>query len=86
MFIIDDLLAAPIRSLMFVLKKVNEAVQKELEAEEKAIMASLTALHRELDSGAITEEEFDAREQELLGRLEGLRTEDGDDARGDARS
>jgi hypothetical protein len=86
MFIIDDLLAAPLRGLVFVLKKIDEAVQKEVEAQERAIMADLTALHRALDSGTITEEEFDVREQELLGRLDRLRTEDGSDARGNARS
>ena len=66
MFLIDNLLAAPLRGLMFVLKKIDEAVQKEVEVEERAIMADLSALHRALDSGAITEAEFDAREQELL--------------------
>lgn len=86
MFIIDDLLAAPMRGLMFVLEKIDEAVQKEREAEEQAIMADLTALHRALDSGAITEVEFDAREHDLLSRLDGLRGEDGDNASGDARS
>jgi hypothetical protein len=86
MFIIDDLLAAPARGLMFVLKKIDEAVQKETEAEERAIMADLTALHRALDNGAITEEEFNAREQDLLGRLDRLRGEDGGDARNDARA
>lgn len=86
MFIIDDLLAAPLRALMFVVEKIDEAVQAEIEAEERTIMADLTALHRALDSGTITEEEFDVREQELLGRLDRLRTEDGSDARGNARS
>ncbi len=55
MFIIDDLLLAPARGLMFVLKKIDEAVQKDLEAEERAVMADLTALHRALDGGEITE-------------------------------
>ena len=79
MFIIDDLLASPARGLMFVLKKINEAVQKEREAQEKATMAELTALHRELDEGKITEEQFDAREQVLLTRLDGMQEDDGDD-------
>ena len=79
MFIIDDLLASPARGLMFVLKKINEAVQKEREAQEKATMAELTALHRELDEGKITEEDFDAREQVLLTRLDGIQEDDGDD-------
>ena len=79
MFIIDDLLASPGRGLMFVLRKINEAVQQEREAQVKATMAELTALHRELDEGKITEEAFDAREQVLLSRLDGLEKDGGDD-------
>ena len=79
MFIIDDLLASPGRGLMFVSSKINEAVQQEREAQEKAAMAELTALHRELDEGKITEEEFDAREQVLLTRLDGMQEDEGDD-------
>lgn len=84
MFIIDDLLAAPMRGLVFVLKKIDEAVQKETEADERAIMADLTALHRALDGGAITEEEFDAREQALLRRLDRLRGKEEDDVDGNS--
>jgi hypothetical protein len=80
MIIIDSLLAAPLRGLMFVLEKINEAVQEEAEAEERAIMADLSALHRALDSGAITEAEFDGREQRLLDRLDHLRSEGASDA------
>lgn len=80
MFIIDDLLTSPGKGLMFVLRKINEAVQQEREAQGKATMAELTALHRELDEGRITEEEFDAREQVLLGRLDGLQEDGGDDS------
>ena len=86
MFLIDNLLAAPLSGLIFVLKKINEAVQKEVEVEERAIMADLSALHRALDSAAITEAEFDAREQELLRRLDQLHSEDGGNACGDPRS
>ncbi len=83
MIIIDGLLAAPLRGLMFVLEKINEAVQEEAEAEERTIMADLSALHRALDSGAISEAEFDWREQKLLDRLDHLhaaRASDADDA------
>ena len=78
MFIIDDLLASPARGLMFVLRKINEAVQLEREAQEKVTMAELTALHRELDEGKITEDEFDAREHVLLTRLDGPQKDHGD--------
>ncbi|WP_454650958.1 gas vesicle protein GvpG [Bradyrhizobium liaoningense] len=88
MFLIDDLLAAPMRGLMFVLEKVNEAVQKELEAEERSAMADLTALHRALEDGRITEAEFEAREGKLLDRLDRLhaQVQGEEDDNGDARS
>ena len=80
MFIIDDLLASPARGLMFVLRKIHDAVQQEREAQEKVTMTELTALHRELDEGKITEDEFDAREHVLLSRLDEMRGDDGDES------
>ncbi len=80
MIIIDSILAAPLRGLMFVLEKIDEAVREEAEAEERTIMADLSALHRALDTGAITGAEFDGREQKLLDRLDQLRSEGASDA------
>ena len=85
MFLIDDLLAAPLHGLVFVLRKIDQAVQEEIAGDERTIMAELSALHRSLDAGAITEAEFDAREQVLLQRLDRLHGEEGTDANGDAR-
>ena len=80
MLLIDDLLAAPLRGLMFVLREIDQAVQAEREAEERGIMAELTDLHRKLDAGRISEADFDAREAALLQRLERLRGGGEDDA------
>ncbi|MFZ1962108.1 MAG: gas vesicle protein GvpG [Roseiarcus sp.] len=80
MIVIDSLLAAPLRGLMFVVEKIDEAVQAEIEADERTIMADLTALHRTLDSGAIAEAEFDRREQKLLDRLDHLHSKGASDA------
>ncbi|MGE0235126.1 gas vesicle protein GvpG [Methylocystis sp.] len=73
-------MAAPARGLLFVLQKIDEVVQQEIEAEERAIMTDLSALHRALEVGAITEAEFDLREKKLLTRLESLRGKGKDDA------
>jgi hypothetical protein len=84
MIVVDSLLAAPLRALMFVVEKIDEAVQAEVEAEERTIMADLAALHRALDGGAIGEAEFDGRERKLLDRLDHLQSEwagDADDDR-----
>jgi hypothetical protein len=79
MLIVDSLLSAPVRGLMFVLEKVNEAVRQEIEAGDHAAMAELSALHASLESGAISEDEFNAREQILLDRLDRTTAQPGGD-------
>ena len=83
MLIIDDLLASPVRGLMFILKEINKAVQVEREAEERRTMQELSEIHRQFDGGQITEAEFDAREQALLDRLDGLGRKGGEDDGGE---
>ena len=82
MLIIDSLLAAPLRGLMFVVEKIDEAVREEAAAEERAVMADLSALHRAFGEGAIGEAEFDESERRLLDRLDRLRWRGAGDADG----
>jgi SMC interacting uncharacterized protein involved in chromosome segregation len=78
MFIIDDILMAPGSFLMWVMRKVHEAAEEELENDATRITAELSELHRKLETGAITESQFEAQEKELLDRLDRIReqTED----------
>jgi hypothetical protein len=73
MLLIDDLLAAPLHGLFFVLKEINAAVQAERALEERGIIAELSDLHRQLDNDQITEADFEVGEERLLHRLEGFR-------------
>ena len=86
MLLIDDLLMAPGSFLMWVMRKVHEAAQEELENDSARITAELSELHRKLETGAITEADFEAREQELLDRLDRIReqAEDSGHAEGDS--
>ncbi len=45
MFLLDDLLLAPIKGLAAVCQKVHEAAEEDLEAQEKAVLADLAELH-----------------------------------------
>lgn len=83
MFLIDDLLLAPWRGLIFVLGEINQAVQAELEADERRLMGELAGLHRRLDEGLITEAEFEVGEEQLLDRLDRLHHSEDRDARDD---
>ncbi|MEJ8671796.1 MULTISPECIES: gas vesicle protein GvpG [unclassified Streptomyces] len=60
---------APVRGSAWVIGQVlNEA--ERLYYDPATVRAELAALEEELTSGAIDEEEFDRREDELLDRLE----------------
>ena len=82
MLFIDDLLAAPLHGLFFVLKEINAAVQAERALEERGIIAELGDLHRKLDNDQITEADFEADEERLLHRLDGFRGDGGTDGGG----
>lgn len=83
MFLLDDLLMLPIRALLWSARKLDEAAQQELAAEGKRIVGELSELYRMLEGGAITEEEFAAREKVLLDRLEELQEPEGEVETGD---
>lgn len=82
MLLIDDLLAAPLRGLFFVLKEINAAVQAERASEERQIIAELGDLHRRLDSNEISEADFEAGEARLLHRLDNFHGDGETDGRG----
>ena len=70
MLLVDDLLLAPITGLLWVFRKIHEAAQEEMLGEADAITQELRDLYMMLETGRITEAEFDARERALLDRLE----------------
>lgn len=72
MLLIDDILFAPLHGLLWVARKVDEALDQEQEQEEEDLKARLRELYLRLESGQLTEEEFEAREAELLDRLDAL--------------
>jgi Gas vesicle protein G len=82
MLFIDDLLAAPLHGLFFVLKEINAAVQAERALEERGIIAELGDLHRKLDNDQITEADFEADEERLLHRLDSFRGDGATDGGG----
>ncbi|MBM9521174.1 gas vesicle protein GvpG [Desulforhopalus vacuolatus] len=70
MILVDDILLSPVRGLLWVFKEISNAVQQEIDGEAENITAELSELYMMLDIGNITEDEFDAREKELLDRLD----------------
>lgn len=72
MFLLDDILLAPIKGLKWVGEKLRDVADKELFDPDK-IREELMSLQAKLDMGDITEEDYAAREKDLLGRLSKIR-------------
>lgn len=72
MFLLDDILLAPVKGLAAICRKVHEAAREDLENQEKTILADLAELHQLFESTRIAEQEFDRRETALLDRLEAV--------------
>jgi len=72
MLLVDDLLLAPIRGLLWVFEKIHDTAQEEIAGEADAITEELRELYMMLETGRITEAEFGDRERTLLDRLEAI--------------
>jgi len=82
-FLVDDILFFPVRSLVWIFREIHSAAAKDLAAEPAAITAKLGELYMMLETGKMTEAEFDAAEKALLDRLDLLQAANGG-AAGDA--
>ena len=73
MLLVDDLLLAPLSGLLWIAEKVHDAAREEIAHEADAITEELRQLYLMLDTKQIAEADFDARERELLDRLDAIR-------------
>ncbi|HOV78908.1 MAG TPA: gas vesicle protein GvpG [Bacillota bacterium] len=72
MFLIDDILLAPAKGLMWIFKEIHKRVMDEYFNEE-AVYKELRRLQYLLDIGEISEKEFDRVENSLLERLQEIK-------------
>jgi len=70
--VVDDILLFPVRSLLFIFKEIHQAALEELRQQAEHIRQELSALYLKLESGQISESEFEEREAILLDRLDEL--------------
>ena len=73
MFLVDDILLAPARGLFWVFKEIHHAAEEEQANEAEAITTKLSELYMMLETGRMTETEFDAEEKALLDRLDAIK-------------
>jgi hypothetical protein len=70
--IIDDILLFPVRSLLFIFREIQHAAQQDVANEAESIRTELSELYMMLETGQITEEEFNTQEETLLQMLDEL--------------
>ncbi|MEI6576744.1 MAG: gas vesicle protein GvpG [Bacteroidota bacterium] len=72
MFLIDDLLMAPLKGMIFLSEKINEVLEKET-SDEGSVKERLMALQLKFELDEIDEKEYDRQEDELLSLLNKIR-------------
>jgi len=72
MFLIDDILLAPLKGVIWIGEKLNEIAEKEF-SDEGRIKEKLMELQLKFEMDEISEEEYNRQEKELLERLNAIR-------------
>jgi len=72
MFLIDDILLAPLNGVIWLGKKINEVAEKEF-SDEGRIKEKLMELQLKFELDQISEKEYNKQEAELLARLDAIR-------------
>ena len=75
MFLIDSILLAPVKGVIWLGKKINEVVEKET-SDQGVIKEKLMELQLEFELDEISEDEYNKKEKELLERLDLIRRND----------
>lgn len=71
MFLIDSILLAPLKGVVWLGKKINETAENQL-SDQGLIKEELMALQLRFELDEISEQEYNQREKELLARLDAV--------------
>ena len=72
MFLIDDLLLAPVNGFKFIMKQIQQLADKELN-DESVIKEQLLELQMRLELEEISEDDYAEAERELFARLRAIK-------------
>ena len=72
MFLIDDILLAPLNGIIWIGKKIGDIVEKEF-SDEGLIKEKLMEVQMKFEMDKISEKEYNKQEAELLARLDAIR-------------
>lgn len=72
MLLVDDILFFPVQSIFWIFREIGKIAHEELAGEAASISEQLRLLYMQLETGRITELQFDAEESVLLDRLDAI--------------
>ena len=72
MFLIDDILLAPLNGIIWLGKKINDVAEREF-SDQGLIKEKLMEVQLKFEMDEISEEEYNKQEKELLGRLDRIK-------------
>jgi len=70
-FLIDDILLAPVKGIIWLAEKIEEQVEKEMN-DEGRIKEKLMELQQNFEMDEISQEEYEKQESKLLERLDAI--------------
>lgn len=73
MFLLDNILLAPAKGLLFIFKEIHKQAEEELRDSPEKLKKELYNLQTQLDSGQISEKEYMAMEEKILERWNKLK-------------
>ncbi|MDP2831231.1 MAG: gas vesicle protein GvpG [Candidatus Omnitrophota bacterium] len=71
MFLIDDILLAPLNGVIWLGKKINEVAEREF-SDEGLIKEKLMEVQMKFEMDKISEKEYNKQEADLLARLDAI--------------
>jgi hypothetical protein len=72
MLLVDDILCFPLTSIFWMFREIGKVAEEELAGEAQSVTEQLRLLYMQLETGGITEQQFDAEEKLLLDRLDAI--------------
>ena len=72
MLLVDDILFFPATSILWIFREIDKIAHEELDGQGQLINEQLRLLYMQLETGRITEQQFDAEEKILLDRLDAI--------------
>lgn len=72
MFIIDDILLAPIKGFLYIFKEIEKVAKEEMEDTAEKLKKELLGAQMLFETDQISEEEYQKKENNILKRLDAL--------------